>query len=306
MAFSASESAFEGFRIIRREPATVAVWAVIVLVLSVGGAAVMAPMVRGMATSFVPGAAPNANQLAALGSLSRIFLVAVPLELIALSVFSGAVYRAVLRPEDKGFARLRLGSDELRLIGVYLLLGLFMFAVFMVIGLVAGIVSAGVIAAAGKTGMGAVGLVLVVIYLAMLLVAAWMSVKFSFAAPMTFAQRRIRLFGSWTATKGRFWPLLGCYLLAFVFMILIILVNVVVSAALVFAMSGGSLSSLTTLVNPSSAASVMNVLSPVYIARLVIGAAFGVVLWTVALAPAARAYREIVAPRPEDQAETFA
>ncbi len=306
MAFSASESAFEGFRIIRREPATVAIWAVILLVLSLGATAVMAPMLRGMMTTFTPGATPTVTQMAALGNIWRIYLVAIPLELIALSVFSAAVYRTVLRPEEKGFARLRIGPDELRLMGLYLLLGLFFFGIFLVIGIVAGLLSVGVIAAAQSTGTGAIILITAIIYLATLLVSAWMSVKFSFAAPMTFAQKRIRLFGSWNATKGKFWPLLGCYLLALVFMIIILLVDLVVSGAVMFGMSGGSLNGLMSLFSPSAAASAMNVLSPVYVVRLVVGAAFGVVLWIVALAPAASAYRDIVAPKPKDQAETFA
>ena len=305
MAFSASDSAFEGFRIIRREPVTVLIWAALLLVLSFALTAVMAPMVRDMTSNLTPGAKSPAVQLALFGNLGRIYLVAIPIELIMLSVFSAAVYRAILRPEDNGLARLRFGADELRLIGLYLLLGLFLFVVFVVLALVAALLAGGVIAVTRSSGNAGIGLTVVIIYLALIAGWALLGVKLSFAGPMTFAQKRIRLFSSWNATKGKFWPLLGCYLLAFVFMIIIALADLVVSGAVMFGMGGGSLSGLMNLFNPA-AASAMNVLSPVHLVRLVLGAGFGVVLWTVALAPSAKAYREIAAPRPEDQAATFA
>ena len=304
MAFSASESAFEGFRIIRREPATVAVWAVLLLLFSVGGVALMAPMMRSLtATALTPGATPTASQLASIGSFGRFSAIILPVELIVFSVFSAAVYRAVLRPQDKAFARLRLGGDELRLLGLFIVLAILMFIVFMAVALVAALIAAGVIAASGSTGNSGLLLMVLVIYGAMIAVWAWLGVKFSFAAPMTFAERRFRVFESWKATKGKFWPLLGCYLLAFVFIILIALVDVVISGALLFGMSGGSLSGLTAMFKPDGA--FMNLTSPVYIARLLIGSVFGVVLWVVGLAPAATAYREIAGPRPQDQADAF-
>ena len=306
MAFSASESAFEGFRIIRREPATVAIWVVILLVLGGAAMAVMLPLLNGFTASVTPGATPSGTQLAALGSLMRVYLFALPIYLVLLSVFTAAIYRAVLRPQEKGFARLRLGGDELRLIGLFLLMGLFFFAVFLVLGFVAGLVVGGLFAATGAKGAGGFALAMMVIYLALIAVCVWFGVKFSFAAPLTFSQKRIRFFASWGATKGKFWPLLGCYLLAWVFVILVLLVDLVVSGALMLGAAGGDFSRVSSAMLRPDVTSAMGLLSPIYIVRLVVGAIFGVVMWMVGIAPAASAYREIVAPKPEDQAETFA
>ena len=306
MAFSASESAFEGFRIIRREPLTIAVWAVILLVVSAAVSAVMLPALSGFTAGIKPGGGTSPAQLAALGNLMWMYLGALPIELVVLSVFTAAIYRAVLRPEDKALARLRFGGDELRLMALYLLLGLFFLAVFIGVDIVAALLAGGVIAATRSAGPGASVLIVMILFAAMIAAWAWLGVKFSFAAPMTFSQKRIRMFASWGATKGRFWPLLGCYLLAGVFVILVMLVDLVVSGVLAVGLSGGSLSRAATSMFRPNVSSAMSLLSPIYVVRLIVGAAFGAVMWTVGFVPAASAYREIAGPKPQDQADTFA
>lgn len=41
----------------------------------------------------------------------------------------------------------------------------------------------------------------------------WLAVRLSLASPLTFDTRRVRVFGSFALTRGRFWSLLGAYLL---------------------------------------------------------------------------------------------
>jgi len=310
MAFSASDAAFEGFRIVRREPGTVAIWAVLLMIASAATIAIMLPTMRDlMANMPAPGAARTPTSLAAstaiLASMGRLYLVGVPLYLIFMSVFMGGVYRAVLRPQEKGVARLRLGGDELRLMGLFVLMGILGFAVGVVVLLI-GAVCVAVASAALKGTPAAFGAAFVVLYLVFLAAYAWVAVRLSFAAPMTFAQQKIRLFSSWRLTKGRFWPLLGCYLLALVFVILVGLVDAAVSGVLAIGLSGGSISRAATGLFRPDYSSLASLFTPIYMLRLLIGGAFGMVMWTVMLAPPAAAYREIVAPRPEDQAETFA
>ncbi len=283
-----------------------AIWAVILVVLSAATSAVMLPVLSGFTAAIKPGGGTSPSQLAALGNLMWVYLAALPVELVVFSVFTAAVYRAVLRPEERGLARLRFGGDELRLMGLYLLLALFFFAVFIAVGIVAALVAGGAIAATRPAGPAGGVLSVLVIFALMMAAWAWLGVKLSFAAPMTFTQKRIRMFASWGATKGRFWPLLGCYLLAWVFVILVMLVDLVVSGVFVLGMAGGSFSRMaTTMVRPD-VSSAMSLFSPIYLVRMIVGAAFGAVIWTVGFAPAASAYREVAGPKPQDQADTFA
>ena len=306
MAFSASESAFEGFRIVRREPVTVAIWAVVLLVLSAAGAGLLLPMMTQIRAGITPGAtAPTAESMAAIGQVLRLYLLLVPLYLIVISAFTAAVYRTVLRPEQKGFGRLRLGGDELRLIGLFLLMGLLFAGLALGVGIVAAMLAGGVALATHSTGGAGVVIAVIVLYLVVIAAMVWLGVRLSLAAPMTFARKRITLFGSWGLTKGRFWPLLGCYFLAWVLSILVLMVDLVVSGALMLGAAGGSFNRVATAMFQPDATSAMTLLSPIFIIRLVVGAVFGVVVWTIGLAAPAAAYRAIAAPRHEDQAETF-
>ena len=307
MAFSASEAAFEGFRIIRREPVSVAIWAVVLMVFSFAAMALMLPFLRSAMGGFgvTPGATANPAAVAAMmGQVGQMYLIGIPLYLLVMSVFNAAVYRTVLRPQETGMGRLRLGGDELRLAGVYVLVGLLFLALSVAIAVIAAIVGVGVAAAFRQTPAAA-AIAILLLYLVVLAAFAWVAVRLSFAAPMTFASKRIHLFSSWRLTKGRFWPLLGCYLLAFVFVILIGLVDLAVTSALAFGMSGGSVSRAATGLLQPNYSSLASLLTPLYIARLVVGGVFGVIIWTVMAAAPAAAFREIAGPKPEDQAAAF-
>ena len=307
MAFSASEAAFEGFRIIRREPVTVVIWAIVLMVFSFAAVAAMLPFMRSAMGGFgvTPGAQANPAAVAAMmGQLGQMYLIGAPLYLLVMSVFNAAVYRAVLRPQETGMGRLRLGGDELRLVGVYLLVGLLFLAVSIAIILIAAIVGVG-LAAAFRQAPAAAAFAILLLYLVVMAAFAWVAVRLSFAAPMTFARKRIHLFSSWRLTRGRFWPLLGCYLLAMAFVILVGLVDLAVSGVLAIGMSGGSVSRAATGLLQPNYASLGSLLTPLYIARVVVGGIFGVIIWTVMSAAPAAAFREIAGPKPEDQAAAF-
>ena len=312
MAFSASEAALEGFRIVRREPGTVAVWAVLLMIFSAVLMALLLPTLRDLLANVpTPGAPVSpatmnpAAQMALFGDVGRLYLTMLPIYLVFMSIFTGAVYRAVLRPQEKGLARLMLGGDELRLLGFFVLFVLLIcaFSILLTLAGVLGMVGVGL---ALKKSPAAWGLGLVVFYLVFVVAYAWLMVRLSLAGPMTFDQKRIRIFGSWKLTKGHFWPLFGCYLLAVIFAILVGIVDALVSGVLAIGMAGGSIGRAATGLFRPDFSSFATLFTPIYIVRLLVGGAFGSVISAVMIAAPAAAYREILAARPEDKTGTFA
>ncbi|HEY5411592.1 MAG TPA: hypothetical protein VIJ94_12800 [Caulobacteraceae bacterium] len=304
MAFSASDAAVEGFRIARREPKAIAAWSVVQLIFGVVLAVATMPFARSMAAMQSIGVADRANPAAVMAKLepSLGFIGAIiPLELVLLAVLSAAVYRVVLRPEEKGLARLKLGADELRLGILWIELGLFLAAVGF-LALIPLTMVFTVLGVAAKAAPENAIALLSASYLVLLALYAWLGVRFSLAGPLTFARREVRLFSAWRLTKGRFWPLFGCYLLTFIFMLSIGMVQLCVEGVVALAMSGGNLAQAGASIMHPDYTSLQSYFSPARVVILLFNAALGGIYWSVAWAPAALAYKEIVGVSPPAQA----
>lgn len=308
MAFSATDAALEGFRIARERPKAVLIWALASLALSVGSALLIVTMFGGLMTRMADMETSGDPQaaMAMMGQMGGFYLVMLPLGLLVMSVFTAAVYRAVLRPSDSAFGYLRLGADELRLAVVTFVLGLLSivlsFAVIIVLSILSAIIGVGMIGAAGNGG-GVGGMLSMIIMVIILYLIAGMAVlafatKLSLAGPMTFAERRIRIFESWSATKGRFWSLFGCYLLAGILGIVVSLLGWIISFAVMSGFGGhasaaGGFAGMFEAMQPDFA-SLATYFSAAMIANLVISSIFSALTYAIFLAPAAVAYREIV------------
>ena len=228
MSFNATESAFEGFRLARRAPLAILAWAgaygafFVVFFIVAGGDLVN---LLNLAEQVEQNPSPSMSDLSALGqAYGAMMWLALPLSLLFGAVLATAVARSVIRPQDKRFGYLRLGRDELRVLGATLLVAALMFAITMggalIVGFFAGLAA----------GAGASWLVFpaVLAGLALIAVAVWLAVRLSLLAPMTFAEQRIAIKESWAMTRGRFWPLLGMAILAGVMSILVGLLGSIV------------------------------------------------------------------------------
>ena len=179
---------------------------------------VLRPMDR-MQAMQVGAAAPASFQ--GLGSV----FVAQLLAACLFAILTTAAFRAVLRPEDRGFAFVRLGGDELRLIALTLLFGvavylalLFGTLIFVVLGLAVG----------GSGSLETVAVATVVGMVLTIAVCVWLEVRLALAFPLTLLRRRFVLAESWRLTRGRFWPMFAALLVLF----LILLVLFAAAAAL--------------------------------------------------------------------------
>jgi hypothetical protein len=241
--FSASEAALEGFRLTRERPGTIFGWGVVyaVCVFIIG---------RLMLFSLDPQLVEltkkkdfnqqDIDQISTLLSQSwPAFLLVLVLLSALYSALMGGIYRLVLRPGEKGFLHLRFGKDEVRLTVVNLLLIGF--------GMVCLTVELAAVAAAEQQGGMAT-----VAAMVLPLVTVWVGVRLSLATPMTFALRRFAVRDSWTASRGKFWALLGMITLAVIFYVMVWLLISIIGAA-VIGVAGGAdaLSNIRSLAGPA-------------------------------------------------------
>jgi hypothetical protein len=295
--FSPTDAAFEGFRITREKPQALMIWAVTYLVVSL-------VMVTGLITYFGPllteleslsAAAENdpAQAMALMQKMAPFYAVVLPVGLIVISVWTAAVYRIILRPEDKGFGYLKLGADELRLVLLTLIYVFLAMAFSFVV-----IFAAGLLAAAAAVAGGAVaGIMGVLIFLGVMAAFVFVGVRLSLAGPMTFAEQRLRVFGSWALTRGQFWRLLGAYVLSIVLALVVVLLGMVIYAATAAILVGGNLEAVGQVFQPDMT-SVAAYFTPAMLIYVVFGAFLGAVQNAVVYAPAAVAYRQLNAGQP--------
>lgn len=240
MAFSATDAAFEGFRVVRRRPMALIFWSLFYAAIMVAAFAIMGPNLIGLVSATEQleksGTTPTLEDFAPLFQMMGVmFAVLLPLSLIASAMIYAAISRSVLRPAESAFGYLRLGIDEFRVLVVSVVL----FLVFMALTiLMSGIIGA-VIGMTVAAEMPALWLLVVLLVLAAIAVSIWLSVRLSLAIPITMAEKRIAIFDSFAMTRGRFWPLLGMAVLAGVLSMVVGLLGSMVAMPLQMVTGGG-------------------------------------------------------------------
>jgi hypothetical protein len=289
-SFSPTDAAFEGFRLTRERPRAVLAWAACYLIfsylLAMAADLTLGPQSKALMADLQRASADPAAFWPAARKIAPFFLAGVPLSLIFQAIFTSAVYRAVLRPEESSRGYLRLSMDELRMMALNVVMsliwGVTLFGVLMV----------SVFTAVSLGAAAAPGLVLVgdVLTMAAFVAAIVILVRLSLAGPLTFNERRLRVFESWSLTRGSFWRLLGAYVLAFamgaVVLVLMGLILLVVASILV-QLNGGGMAALSA---PSPGPVIIVLAFVVQVATALIFTSFYVVL----KAPAAQAYKELM------------
>lgn len=194
-----------GFRLIRERIGAVAVWAGLYLVMNVAVVLGLRPIVAGTLAAQAAGVAPDpALMMAGMSQMFGLYL----LLMIGLLVLYTAALRAAMRPAESGFAYLRLGMDEVRMVLVALVLSVGFFLLYLLLVLVVGVVG-GVVAVVAR---GAALPVFVLLGLIVLAVLMFFYVRFSLAFALTMQRGKIMIGESWNLTKGRFWTLFAAYL----------------------------------------------------------------------------------------------
>ena len=290
MAFSASDAAFEGFRLARRAPMAVGLWALAYIVftalcfVAAGGSFIA---IMNAANEMQGVTEPTPDMMAPLFSAYLGILWILPFGLAFSAVLYAAVNRAVLFPAEKRLGYLRLGMDEVRVFVVTLVLTILaMIAGVVVFGL-AGVIVGFASAAAGD----AAGLIGVVVFIAALLAFIWLAMRFSLAVPITLADKKIAIFDSWGVTKGRALGLFGMTVIVIVMMIVVsILASIIILPLMFFA--GGGMQQLADM-ESMAVGEVMSAMGPAIIIYLIYNGVVSALTLAIIYAPFAAAWRDI-------------
>jgi hypothetical protein len=288
--FSASDAAFVGFRLVREHPRTIALWAVLLTVLSLIVSTLTIKLAGPQLAEFMAMSADDSvspeQMLGVMGGLAPVMGVSLIYSLVLYSVMLAAVNRLVLRPSDSRSAYLRLGADELRQAAVLVLVNLLMVGVYMVAVVFSAILIAVGVAAGGGAIAALTGLISFVGVACLLL---YFAVRLSFASAITFDTGKVSVRQSWVMTKGHVGALLGAYLLAGVMAIIVYLLIMTIVAAIGVIASGG-VTGLGGLFEPDMS-SLEAFFTPISATRAVFAGVISVLTTLIVFSPAPTIYQ---------------
>lgn len=236
--FSIGTAIGDAFDLVRRRPLSVFVWGLLLVTPFFISLALLLPT---MGELFATMPAPDENSpddmMASrmVAGMMQFQLASMLLnigQMLVAAVVYTAVFRAVLRPQERSAFSLRVGMDELRVAVVGLAIGVGLYAamlLFMVVGLAVGF--------AVWTAGDAVGLtVAICVMVLIMLVGLFLALaRVSMMAPASVLYRDFAFVQGWRLAAGKTLPLFGMML---VILILILLFEVLLAVAALIVLSG--------------------------------------------------------------------
>jgi hypothetical protein len=292
--FSATDVAFTGIRFVREHPRAVAIWAAIQVILSLllGVVAVvtLGPYMAQMQALNHPGPATDPAQVfGLLAHVAPMYVLFLMFGLLFYAVLYATMSRAVLEPAEERLSYIRFGMDEARQL-LLVLLWIVITAVFYAVALAAAI--AGALVLAG-TPRAIHGLLVVIACLLVAAAAIYCLVRLSLATALTFDSRRVDLFGSWRLTRGRFWKMLGTYLLVLGVGLIIMILTTIITVAAAAVLGGiGAVASVFQS-GMASMGSMNAFFVPARLAVSLIWALVTPLMWALFFMPAPAIYRQL-------------
>jgi hypothetical protein len=284
--FSIQDAALSGFAAVRAHPRALLVWTPFAFVLSLV-AQVMFVQADLQEVDWTVFARDPAQVTALAQKVMPAELAIMAVALVANAVVQAAMMRLVLVRGDSRFGYFRLGADELRQLGLEALAVVVLIGGYLACALVVSIF----ISAVGGPG-NAAGLTVLVVGLAATLAAlAFVVVRLSLSAPLTFDTRRVDLFGSWRLTRGHFWPILGTYVLMIILVVVVWLFANLLFFGLASLALGHDMAVLT-----GTPRDVAGCFTPVRLIVALFSAFVTALLWPVMLTPCARIYLSLRPP----------
>lgn len=235
------DAAFEGLRIVRDRPQLILAWTGFYFLSLVAMVLVLLlPNLGTLQAATGGGGERSVDEL--LARFGPWLILALLMALVLVTVLPGAIFRAVLRPDDRSFAYLKFGADEWRMLALYMII----VVIFSAASAVYGAAAVFVLSLSGPVEW----LVGALATLGGLALLGWLFVRLSLAGPVAVADDRLDIRQAWLLTRGQFWQLVGALLLSVAFYIGIFLLAALFSVLVARLFGGFSL--LGELSQPSS------------------------------------------------------
>lgn len=291
------KTAFSGFGAIKRQPLPPVIWGVVTLLLSVGPMLLVLPALSeffelalsGVRNNTQPDPAQTALPMAQLNAVTPLIWIST---LLAYGLSTGALFRLMLKPEEKSWFYMRVGMAEVMLVVVTI--------VYVVFFMMAFAVAAGVVAVfaviARLISESAMIPVAIVFGLLAVGVLIWGSVRFSLGLAMSWERKGFHLFDSWALTKGHAFGIFLVWVVNFIVCLLLTFaVGIVVGGILIAVLaSTGAFQAMTA----EDAASLFTperlmALWPFAVAWVLIASILQSYMTVIQTAPWAEAYRQL-------------
>ena len=220
-----SDAVGAGFKLIGQRPVSVFIWGLFTIVFGVLPAlgmisSMMGPMMEMAQQARLHPDAPPTPESFQHTYMHMMFMNPLVrlLSMVVKTMVIAAVFRAVLEPNRKAFAYLRVSMQE-----VWILLVQIVEIILIFVGAIAAVIVCGLIIAAvghfaSHVAAGIVGVVLGIVGVIGLF---WVLLRLSMATPMSFEESSFRLFESWKLTRGHAFSLLLLAILLFIVLILL-------------------------------------------------------------------------------------
>lgn len=229
------DATLEGIQTMRRKPLTVLAWA--------GFSLVMLPIL-GLLVKIVLGE-DGRQVLAGRGSsadprdlldlvmqMGGVMVLLVALALLLGSVLQAAIIRSVLEPNNRRFAYLRLGKEELQLLVVSL--------ITWAAALVCTVIPSGVLVLGSALLTGAAQAWFAFLGgLAVIGFSLWVAVRLSLLGPHAFSHHHIDIRAAWMQTHGQFLRLLGMFVMTMLLSVLVPLLGAFIASQIGKALTAG-------------------------------------------------------------------
>ncbi len=287
------------FGVFRDHLLAVAIWAGIYLAGNIAILLAMRPM---MAEAFSPGVSTS-DPSAMMSAMAPVWLLNFILGIVGIVLYTASM-RSVLRPDAGGLAFLRLGLDELRMIGLVVLFVIGGFILSFGASMLFGVFAAGVAVGSGSTAITVIlgFLIGLVVFGAVL----YLTVRFSLAFPLTLHRGAFAIGEAWRVSRGHFWTLFGSALVVTVIGFVLAMVIGIFSMGSYFAdiMSAAGNPDATMLAAERQAA-MMSGLSTMMILQSIGGALIAAIWIALSGGSAATAARLLVEDEFDNAEEVF-